>query len=114
MGTGFSKRKKEAKMLQEQLAKMKTEIESAEATGTSEQGLVTVTLSGNHEMKSVKIKKECVDPDDVEGLELLVKTAYNDANKKLEEQSSKNMGGLGGLGGALGGGFPNIPGFPSF
>ncbi len=106
MGTGFSKRKKEARMLQDQLAKMKTEIESTEVTGNSQQGLVTVTLSGNHDMKSIKIKPECVDPEDVEGLEALVKAAYADANKKLEEQSTKNMGGLGGI--------PGLSGFPGF
>ncbi len=102
MGTGFSKRKKEARQFQEQLAKMQTDIENAEVTGTAGQGLVTVTLNGNNEIKNLKIKPECVDPEDVEGLEVLIKAAFADASKKLTEQSSKSMGGLGGLTGMPG------------
>jgi DNA-binding YbaB/EbfC family protein len=106
MGTGFSKRKKEARMLQEQLSKMQTEMENVEVTGTAGQGLVTLKLNGRHELTSLKIKPECVDPEDVEGLEVLIKAAFADASKKLEEQSKQNMGGFPGLEG-----LPGLPGF---
>lgn len=105
MGTGFSKKKKEARALQEQLSKFKNQMESAEATGSAGNGLVTVILTGDHVLKQLKIKPECVDPEDIEGLEDLIKAAYEDARKKLDSQSMKGMGsfpGLPGLG-ALGG-----------
>lgn len=101
MGTGFAKRKKEAKMMQEQLSKMKEQMDSAEVTGTAGGGLVTITLSGNHTMKSIKIKPDCVDKDDVEGLELLIKTAYENALKELGSNAMPQIPG-----------FPGLPGMP--
>lgn len=91
MGTGFSKKKKQAKMLQQQLSQMQTEIQKAEVTGSAGNGLVTLTLTGEHEMKQITIKPECVDLEDIEGLQDLIKAAYNDANKKLHEQSQSHM-----------------------
>lgn len=85
MGTGFSKKKKQAKAFQEKLSQMQNDMDTAEATGTAANGLVTITLSGSHEMKNIKIKPECVDAEDIEGLEDLIKTAYQDALKKLPE-----------------------------
>ncbi len=83
MGTGFSKKKKQAREMQEQLMQMQSKIESAEATGTAGNGLVTITLTSS-EIKQIKIKPECVDPEDIEGLEDLIKAAYKDASTKLE------------------------------
>jgi len=96
MGTGFSKRKKEAKALQEQLSKMRSDIEKSEVTGSSSQDLVTITLSGDYSIKQIKIKPDCVDPEDIEGLQDLIKAAFQDAKTKLEAKSSQGM---------------NIPGF---
>lgn len=84
MGTGFAKKKKQAKMLQQQFSQMQEKMLSAEATGSAANGLVTITLAGDHELKNIAIKPECVDPEDVEGLQDLIKAAYNDAKKKLE------------------------------
>ncbi len=104
MGTGFSKRKKEAKMMQEQFGKMQQKMQSQEVVGTAGNGLVTLTLSGNHELKKISIKKECVDPEDIEGLEDLIKVAFNDATNKLNKSMEgmnlpgMNLPGLGSLG----------------
>lgn len=109
MGTGFSKKKKQAKMFQDQIQKMQQQMETTEVVGTAGNGLVTITLGGNNEMKSIKIKPECVDPEDVEGLEDLIKAAYEHANKQLQEatQMPDMPGGLGAMGG-MSGGFPNL------
>lgn len=96
MGTGFSKKKKEAKLLQEQFSKMQSQLQSTEATGTAGNGLVTLTLSGEGDLKQIKINPDCVDPEDVEGLETLIKAAHADAQKKLKDQT------------------PTIPGLSSF
>ena len=87
MGSGYSKRKKQARQFQEQIAKMQEEMEKLEVTGTAGNGLVQLTLAGGKTLKSLKIKPECVDPEDVEGLEDLIIAAFNDANSKLEENS---------------------------
>ncbi len=98
MGTGFSKRKKQARAMQEQFLKMQEELASKEMEGSAGNGLVTVTINGDNEMLSIKIKPECVDPEDTEGLEDLVRAAYNDAHAKLKEEMPSGPGDLGALG----------------
>ena len=97
MGSGFAKRKKEAKRMQEQMQEMQEKMKSATATGTAGQGLVSITLNGEYEMIKISIKAECVDPEDVEGLEDLIYLAYGDARKKLDKNVPPLGGGLGGL-----------------
>lgn len=94
MGTGFAKKKKEAKMMQQQFSKIQEQISSMEVTGSAGGGLVAVTLTGDGDMKSIRIKPECVDKDDLEGLEILIKAAHADAQKKIKEQSGSSIPGL--------------------
>ncbi len=96
MGSGFAKRKKEAKKMQQQMQEMQQVMKSATATGTAGGGLVTITLTGEHEMKKIAIKPECVDPEDVEGLEDLIRAAYSDAMKQLEKETP-NLSSLPGM-----------------
>lgn len=104
MGTGFAKKKKQAKVMQEQIGKMQSDLKNFEVTSTSGNGLVTVTLNGDYELKQIKIKPECVDPEDVEGLEDLIKAAFQDAIKQI---NAKSMEGLSGK-------MPGFDGFPKF
>lgn len=94
MGSGFAKKKKEAKMFRESMAEMQEKLKSTTATGTAGNGLVTITLNGEHEMQQIKLKPECVDPEDIEGLEDLIKAAHNDATKKLMKNSAAEMPGF--------------------
>lgn len=91
MGTGFAKKKKQARMMQEQLSKMQSDIEHLEVTGVAGGGLVSLTLSGEYELKQIKIKPECVDPEEIGALEDLVKVAYQDALKQLKSKMSSGM-----------------------
>jgi DNA-binding YbaB/EbfC family protein len=97
MGTGFSKQKKQAKMLQEQLGKMQEQMKTSEVIGEAGNGLVSITLNGDHDLLKIRIKKECVDPEDIEGLEDLIKEAYTKAAKQLKDMP-----------------MPTIPGMPNF
>ncbi len=87
MGSGYSKMKKQARQFQDQFAKMQEQMENLEATGSAGNGLVQVTLVGNHKLKKIKIKPECIDLEDIEGLEDLIQAAHEDARLKLEENS---------------------------
>lgn len=87
MGSGFSRKKKEAKLMQQQFSQLQEQMSQLEVKGTAGNGLVTVTLTGDGEMKTVKINPECVDKEDIEGLELLIKAAYQDAQKNLKSQT---------------------------
>ena len=71
---------------------MQEKLKDEKVTGQSGNGLVTITLNGDHEMEAIKIKPECIDRDDVEGLEDLIRAAYNEAAKKLEQSSMADMG----------------------
>lgn len=91
MGSGFSKMKKQARAMQEQYEKMREELKNKEVVGSSGNGLVTITLNGEKEMKKIQIKPECVDPNDIEALEDLIKAAYNDASKKIDAENPDNQ-----------------------
>lgn len=100
MGSGFAKKKKEAKMLQQKFQEMQEKMKHESVTGSAGNGLVTITLNGEHEMTDIKIKPDCVDLEDLEGLQDLIRAAYNDAAKKLEQSSSSSFpGGMPSLGG---------------
>jgi nucleoid-associated protein EbfC len=88
MGSGFSKMKKQAKMMEQQLETMRNEMKNKLVTGVSGNGLVTISLNGNKEMQTIIIKPDCVDPHDIEGLQDLIKAAHQDAYSKLEDSDS--------------------------
>ena len=88
MGSGFSKMKKQARQMEQQMELMKEGLKNKSFVGLSGNGLVTVTLNGEKALTDIKIKPECVDPSDVEGLEDLIKASFQDALNKSSEESS--------------------------
>lgn len=91
MGKGFAKKKKAAKMMQQQLSQFQKDLEEKEVTGSVGDNLVSITLKGDHVMKKISIKPECIDPEDPEELEDLITAAYADALKKLKEDSPQDL-----------------------
>lgn len=93
---------KQAQKMQQQMATAQAELAEAEVTGTAGGGLVTVTVSGLGEVKSVKIDPVAVDPDDVESLEDMIVAAMHNAMESVrtltEEKMGPVTGGIGGLG----------------
>jgi DNA-binding YbaB/EbfC family protein len=98
---------KQAQKMQQQLVAAQEELAAAEVTGSAGGGLVTATVSGAGELKSLTIDPSVVDPDDVETLQDLVVAAVRDANRAAQQLTADKMGplagGLGGLGGPGGG-----------
>ncbi|AND83298.1 YbaB/EbfC family nucleoid-associated protein [Clostridium tyrobutyricum] len=93
---------KQAQKMQKQMQDMQEELTNKEFSATVGGGAVTATVTGKKEIKSIKIKPEVVDPEDIEMLEDLILTACNQALKNADEQSAEDMKKLtGGL---------NIPG----
>ena len=91
MGSGFSKMKKQARMMEQQFESMKNELKTKRFTGSAGNGLVSVILSGEAELIEIKIKPECVDPSDLEGLEDLIQAAHSDAFKQVEASQGSNL-----------------------
>ncbi len=77
---------------------LKDEVVEASAGG----GMVTVKMTGDLELRELKIDPEAVDPEDVELLQDMVLAAVNEATRSAQELASSRMGavtgGLGGLG----------------
>lgn len=91
----------QAKKMQEQMVKAQEELENAEVVGKAGGEMVVVTMNGKKEIKSIKLDKTAVDPDDIEMLEDLIIVAIKDATQKAEELSKDKMGPMGGLGGLM-------------
>jgi nucleoid-associated protein EbfC len=73
------------------MVKAQEELADTIVTGTAGGGAVTVELTCDQRVKSVTLKKEAVDPEDVETLEDLITVALNDALAKSLETSQQRM-----------------------
>lgn len=90
---------RQAQQLQRKLAQAQEQLADEEVTGSSGGGTVTVTISGNGEVKSIRIDPAAVDPEDVDLLQDMVLTAVNDGLKAAKDLESDRLGGLaGGMG----------------
>jgi DNA-binding YbaB/EbfC family protein len=79
-------------MAQQELGEMTVEV-------TSGGGAVSVVVTGDQRLQSVKISPEVVSPDEVDLLEDLVLAAVNEGLEKSREMASGHLGKLtGGLG----------------
>ena len=93
---------RQVQKMQDAIREKQAELEAKEYTGTASGEMVTVTMTGKHEVTSVKIKPEAVDPDDIEMLEDLIAAAVNSAVSAADKEADEEMGKLtGGM---------NIPG----
>jgi DNA-binding YbaB/EbfC family protein len=91
---------KQAQQMQERL---KQQMADMRVEATAGGGMVTIVVSGDKMLQSIKIDPEVVSKDDVEMLQDLILAAINDAHRKVDEQLGQQMQGLmGGL---------KIPGF---
>ncbi len=84
----------QVKKMQQEMVKAQEELANTTVTGTAAGGTVTVEMTCDQRMKSIKIGKDAVDPDDIETLEDLVTVAVNDALTKAGEKAQQRMGGL--------------------
>ena len=91
MAMDFLGMMKKAEELQKNMAAMQEQLGQATVDGSSGGGLVTVTLTGKGEMKSLKIDPSLFKEDDVEVLEDLIVTAHNEAKTKAEQMMQHKM-----------------------
>lgn len=77
---------KNMKGIQENMKRMQDILPTITATGSAGAGMVEVTVNGKLLVTSVKIEKDIVDPNDVETLEILIQSAFNDASAKVQER----------------------------
>lgn len=94
----IGKMMKQAQQMQAKMAEMQAALETVEMTGAAGGGMVQVTLNGKTDLKSVKLDKSLLDPNEVEVLEDLIVAAFNDAKTRVEahvqQEMAKVTGGL--------------------
>lgn len=91
-GMNINQLMKEAKKMQADMEKSQEELVSKEFEATSGGGAIEVKVSGAKEIKQIKIKKDVVDPDDVEMLEDLILTCINEALRKVDSAQAQSFG----------------------
>jgi DNA-binding YbaB/EbfC family protein len=92
MSKGLAGIMKQAQMIQQKMARLQEESSQKTAEATSGGGVVTAVVNGKNEVLSLSIKKEAVDPNDVEMLQDLIIAAVNEALKKVHAELSEEMG----------------------
>jgi nucleoid-associated protein EbfC len=104
---------KQAQAMQAEMMKAQEQLKEEVVEASAGGGMVTVKISGDLELKEIKIDPSALgddpskggDADDVEMLQDLVTAAVNealDASRRLAEQKMGAMQSLGGLSGLLG------------
>ena len=90
---------KKIQQMQEDMTRIQEEIEATEYTSSVGGGAVEVTVNGSHEVLSIKMQPDVVDPEDIEMLQDLIMVAVNEGIRQIEEMSNAEMSKLtGGLG----------------
>jgi DNA-binding YbaB/EbfC family protein len=92
---------KQLQKMQEDIARAQQEVENSAFSASVGGGAVSAEVSGGHQLLSVKLRPEVVDPEDVEMLEDLILAAVNEAMSKADEAMEQGMqraqGGLAGM-----------------
>ena len=92
----------QAQKMQEDVKNKQAELEETLYDVTSGGGMISLTMSGKHQVTKLKIDPSVIDPEDIEMLEDMIAAAVNEAVRKVDEASDAAMAEItGGL---------NIPG----
>jgi DNA-binding YbaB/EbfC family protein len=82
---------KQAQKMQDQITELQEDIEARDFTATAGGGAVEVTLTGKKTIKSLNLKPEVVDPEDIEMLQDLIISAINEAVNNIETTTEAEM-----------------------
>lgn len=87
----MKKMMKQAQMMQRNLNAVQDEIALMDHSAESGGGMVSATVNGKMELTELEIKKEAVDPDDIEMLQDLIVAAVNEALRGMHQISEEKM-----------------------
>lgn len=91
-GMNINNLMKQAQKMQEDMQNTQEEVAAKDFEATAGGGAITAIVSGDKVVKSIKIKPEVVDPEDVEMLQDLIITCINEAMRKADEATTQAMG----------------------
>lgn len=75
---------RQAQKMQEDMQRKRAELDAKEFSASVGGGMVEIVMTGDKKVKALHIKKEVVDPEDVEMLEDLVISAFSDVLGQVE------------------------------
>ena len=84
---------KQAQQMQADMQKAQEDLANMEVNGQAGGGMVTVVMTGRHDVKRVNIDDSLMS-DDKEMLEDLLSAAVNDAVRQIEKTSQERMSGM--------------------
>ena len=93
MKGGIGQLMKQAQEMQANMKKAQEEMASLSVTGESGAGMVRITMTCQHQVKSVEIDDSLVG-DDKEMLEDLIVAAFNDSIRKVEKTVQEKFSGM--------------------
>lgn len=93
MKGGMGNLMKQAQQMQANMEKAQKELANMEVTGQAGGGMVTIIMTGKHDVKRVSIE-DALFEDDKEMLEDLIAAAVNDAVRQVEKTSQERMAGM--------------------
>ena len=96
---------KQAQKMQEDMATLQAELEEREYEISAGGGAAKIKINGKKEILSLEIAPEIVDPDDVETLCDILTAGINEAIKRVEDTSQREMA-------KITAGMPGMSGFP--
>lgn len=82
---------KQAQKMQNQITELQEDIENREFSATAGGGAVEVVINGNKTIKSLSIKPEVVDSEDIDMLQDLIISAVNEAINNVETTTESEM-----------------------
>ena len=91
MGGNMNNMIRQAQKMQQDMMRMQQELQEKEYQAAAGGGVVSATVNGKHELKSLTIDPEAVDPEDVEMLQDLVVSAVNEALRQAGEAMDKSL-----------------------
>ena len=85
--------------LQQDMAKAQEALAEETLDVTAGGGAITIVITGNQRVKSIRLQPDVVDPTDVEMLQDLLVAAVNEAIERSQTHAAQKLQGLtGGLG----------------
>ena len=82
---------KQAQKMQEDMERVQAELAEEVTEVTAGGGAVRISIKGSHEVLSIELDEDIVDPDDIETLQDLIVAAVNEAIKTVDAKNSEAM-----------------------
>ena len=90
-GANMNQMVRKAQKMQEDITRIQEELESKEFTKQVGGGALELVMTGDKQLKSVTLKPEVVDPEDIEMLQDLIISGVNEILKEVDDYGAAEM-----------------------